>query len=45
MELLSETKKINKRQAYQSRQFDKMKKIAADLTIELNKSDEHERSS
>ena len=35
-----ETKKIGQREAYQNRQIDKMKKIIADLTIELKKSDE-----
>ena len=40
-----ETKKIDQRQAYQNRQIDKMKKIIADLTIELKKSDEDEWSS
>jgi len=35
-----ETKKIDQRQAYQNRQIDNMKKIIADLTIELKKSDE-----
>ena len=37
-----ETKKIDQREAYQNRQIDKMKKIIADLTIELKKSDEEE---
>ena len=37
-----ETKKFNQREAYQNRQIDKMKKIIADLTIELKKSDEDE---
>ncbi len=37
-----ETKKIDQREAYQNRQIDKMKKIIADLTIELKKSDEDE---
>ena len=32
-----ETKKIDQREAYQNRQIDKMKKIIADLTIELKK--------
>lgn len=40
-----ETKKIDQREAYQNRQIDKMKKIIADLTIELKKSDEDEWSS
>lgn len=34
-----ETKKIDQREAYQNHQIDKMKKIIADLTIELKKSD------
>ena len=37
-----ETKKIDQREAYQNRQIDKMKKIIADLTAELQKSDEEE---
>ena len=37
-----ETKKIDQREAYQNRQIDKMKKIFADLTIELKKSDGEE---
>ena len=37
-----ETKKIDQREAYQNRQIDKMKKIIADLTIELRKSDGEE---
>ena len=37
-----ETKKIDQREAYQNRQINKMKKIIADLTIELKKSDEEE---
>ena len=37
-----ETKKIDQREAYQNRQIDKMKKIIADLTIELKKSDGEE---
>jgi len=37
-----ETKKIDQREAYQNRQIDKMKKIIADLTIELKKSGEEE---
>jgi hypothetical protein len=32
-----ETKKRNQREAYQNLQMDKMKKIIADLTIELKK--------
>ena len=32
-----ETKKIDQREAYQNHQIDKMKKIIADLTIELKK--------
>mgnify|MGYP001804471926 FL=1 len=40
-----ETKKIDQREAYQNRQIDMMKKIIADLTIELKKSDEDEWSS
>jgi len=40
-----ETKKIDQREAYQNRQIDKMKKIIADLTIELKKSDEDDWSS
>ena len=40
-----ETKKIDQREAYQNRQIDKMKKIIADLTIELKKNDEDEWSS
>ena len=34
-----ETKKINQREAHQNLQIDKMKKIIADLTIELKKND------
>ena len=37
-----ETKKRNQREAYQNLQMDKMKKIIADLTIELKKNDEDE---
>ena len=37
-----ETKKLDQREVYQNRQIDKMKKIIADLTIELKKSDEEE---
>ena len=37
-----ETKKIDQREAYQNRQIDKRKKIIADLTIELKKSEEEE---
>ena len=37
-----ETKKFDQREAYQNRQIDKMKKIIADLTIELKKSEEDE---
>ena len=40
-----ETKKIDQREAYQNCQIDKMKKIIADLTIELKKNDEDEWSS
>ena len=42
MGLAFETKKAGPREAYQNRQIDKMKKIIADLTIELKKSDEEE---
>ena len=35
-----ETKKVGQREAYQNQKIDKMKKIIADLTIELKKSDE-----
>ena len=37
-----ETKKRNQLEAYQNLQMDKMKKIIADLTIELKKNDEDE---
>ena len=37
-----ETKKRNQREAYQNLQMDKMKKIIADLTIELKKNDADE---
>ena len=37
-----ETKKIDQREVYQNRQIDKMKKIIADLTIELKKRDGEE---
>ena len=40
-----ETKKIDQREAYQNLQINKMKKIIADLTIELKKNDEDEWSS
>ena len=40
MGLAFETKKVDQREAYQNRQIDKMKKIIADLTIELKKNDE-----
>ncbi len=35
-----ETRKAGQREAYQNQKIDKMKKIIADLTIELKKSDE-----
>lgn len=40
MEQAFETKRINQREAHQNLQIDKMKKIIADLTIELKKNDE-----
>ena len=40
-----ETKNLDQREVYQNRQIDKMKKIIADLTIELKKSDEDDWSS
>ena len=35
-----ETRKAGQREAYENQKIDKMKKIIADLTIELKKSDE-----
>lgn len=35
-----ETNRMNQREAHQNLQIDKMKKIVADLTIELKKNDE-----
>ena len=40
MSQVFETKKIDQREAYQNHQIDKMKKIIANLTIELKKNDE-----
>ena len=40
-----DTKKIDQREAYQHHKIDKMKRIIADLTIELKKSEEEERLS
>ena len=40
MDQAFETKKIVQKEAYQIQKIDKMKKIIADLTIELKKNDE-----
>ena len=40
MDQAFETKKVNQKEAYQNHQMNKMKKIIADLTIELKKNDE-----
>ena len=37
-----DTKKIDQHEAYQNHKIDKMKRIIADLTIELKKSEEEE---
>ena len=42
MEQVFDTKKIDQREAYQNHKIDKMKRIIADLTIELKKSEEEE---
>ena len=42
MDKAFETKKADQRDAYKNLQMDKMKKIIADLTIELKKNDEDE---
>ena len=42
MRQVFDTKKIDQREAYQNHKIDKMKRIIADLTIELKKSEEEE---